>query len=400
MHDEGEAGKEHLFAFIPGIGPLTGFTRLLHLATDTSVLYTTDGFLGSFSGDYLDHYWRILDQDGERFLLQSRNGDAKLFSNGDGRLGCFPGEFYEDQLFCCEDEAGHTLRLDAERGSYGLQDTGFGWDGYMLDRTIFTDALHAGHYVVEDSSGQLGLLQEERTLPGIPQGGIGAPAWGSGADLRLAEMEQPHAWAIEHIPLLARLRDAGLISAEHPSNEAYETRDPATDQYAGNGLPPSGAIRFALQPVSAGRAVDYEPDWLLAWHGTGLHNIEGIARWGLQARIPFACNDSKIFLSPSFRYTFSLYSTLDLLVEKSRFRLVIEARVRPGSFSEHGDPYQFCSLPCVEPCIPEEQMEWELGSNEEDIQVVGLVLKQLCPYHPTLRHDSIQRHGRKSLMHL
>ena len=45
-------------------------------------------------------------------------------------------------------------------------------------------------------------------------------------------------------------------------------------------------------------------------------------------------------MSPSFQYTFCLYSLPDLCVDHARFRLVVEVRVRPGAFSEHGDHYK------------------------------------------------------------
>lgn len=400
-HDEGQARKEHLFVFVPGLGPRTGLTRLLHLATDMSIFLTGEGYLGSFNGDFPDHYWRLVEQGDDRFILQGHSSDLKLFSSSDGRLGCFPGKTYGDQLFCCEDEQGHVLKLSAIDGCYGLQDTGFSWQGFPIGPHIYTDALHAGHYVRDERSGQLALLQEERSIHGIPQGAFGFPSWGVAEDLHVAAMDKPHSWAIAHIPFLQKLEDAGLINDRHPMNTVYPSSYPAASSgFKGNGLPPSGAIRFALRPVSAGRPATFERGWLRAWHGTGLHHIEGIAREGLRAKVPFACNESKIFLSPSFLYPFCLYSTLDLMVENARFRMVVEVRVRPGSFWEHGDPYQFCHLPCIESFIPEENMEWELGSNEEDVQVVGLVLKQLRPDHPTLRHDSIQRHGCKALLYL
>jgi hypothetical protein len=48
----------------------------------------------------------------------------------------------------------------------------------------------------------------------------------------------------------------------------------------------------------------------------------------------------RIYLSPSFQYTFCLYSLPDLRVGNDRFRLVVEVRVRPGAFKEHGDHYK------------------------------------------------------------
>eukprot|EP00435_Cladocopium_sp_Y103_P046238 s235_g13.t1 len=73
-------------------------------------------------------------------------------------------------------------------------------------------------------------------------------------------------------------------------------------------------------------------------------------------------------------------------------------RVRPGAFEEHGDHYKFCELQHVEPCIPLDCLEWEVGKDAAAVQVVGLTLKQLQPTEPSLRHDTNIRHGCRALI--
>ncbi|CAJ1434771.1 unnamed protein product [Effrenium voratum] len=205
-------------------------------------------------------------------------------------------------------------------------------------------------------------------------------------------MPRPHAWAIEHIPFLSHLAQEGLISASHGRNEVYASRPIGEVRFRGNGLRPFGAISFAVEPVSAGKQVPFQRSWKRAWHGSSLHRIEGIARDGLQV------GKKGIYLSPSFQYTFCLYSLPDLRVGNERFRLVVEVRVRPDSYDEHGDHYKFCELQHVEPCIPLDCLEWEAGMEAEAVQVVGLALKQLRPEEPTLRHDTNIRHCCQALI--
>lgn len=71
--------------------------------------------------------------------------------------------------------------------------------------------------------------------------------------------------------------------------------------------------------------------------------------------IKFHCEELRIYLSPSFQYTFCLYSLPDLRVGNDRFRLVVEVRVRPGAYEEHGDHYKL------------------LGDGRPHVQVVGEV---------------------------
>ncbi|CAL1163014.1 unnamed protein product [Cladocopium goreaui] len=92
--------------------------------------------------------------------------------------------------------------------------------------------------------------------------------------------------------------------------------------------------RFYLPSSSDGQQVPLQRTWKRAWHGSTLHRIEQIAREGLKV------GKKGIYLSPSFQYTFCLYSLPDLRVGNDRFRLVLEVRVRPGAFKEHGDHYK------------------------------------------------------------
>lgn len=385
---EDVGSEKHVFALVPGIGPRTGLVKLFNLAADSSLMLTVQGWLGCFAGDYEEHYWAIVEDDGERFKLEHHGTGLRIFSNADGRLGYFAGEDYDDQYFICEDRAGYAQQLYATHGSYGLQDSGFKVMGGFPEPTVYTDAFHAGHYIFDQSLSQLFEVRE----------GLGMQellSWGTALDLRLPEMSQPHAWAVERIPLLRRLETAGVISTDHPDNEVYLPLDFRDAHFDGVGLPPSNAIRFALPPVSDGRPVPLERDWLRAWHGPSLHSLESIAQQGLRCD-----RKGRIFLSPSFQYPFCIYSVPDLLVDGARFRLVLEVRVRPGSYWEHGDHYRFCATQQIERCVPEDCMEWELVNSTSAVQVVGLVLKQLRPDHPTLRHDTNVRHAGRSLLHL
>jgi len=388
MHDD-EAGDRHVFAFVPGTGPRTGLVRLFNLATDSSLMLTAQGgWLGCFAGDYADHYWAIVENNGERFKLQNHGTGLMIFSNADGRLGYFAGEEYDDQYFICEDREGFNLQLRATHGSYGLQDSGFLVQGGLADPTVYTDAFHAAHYIFDAGLSQLLELREGLEVQELL-------CWGAACDRRLHELPHPHGWAVEQIPLLQRLEETGVIAVERQGNTVYPPLDFTEARYDGVGLLPSDAIKFAISPVSNGRRVPFERDWLRAWHGPSLHSLESIARQGLRSD-----KKGRIFLSPSFQYPFCLYSVPDLLVQGARFRLVLEVRVRPGSYWEHGDHYRFCSPQHIERCIPVDRMEWELVDDLASVQVVGLVLKQLHPDHPTLRHDTNVRHAGQALLHL
>lgn len=382
------AGDRHAFAIVPGIGPRTGSVKFFNLATDSSLMVTAQGWMGCLAGDYLDHYFDIVEEDGgERFMLQNHETGLRIFSNADGRLGCYTGQVFEDQYFVCEDREGRTVPLRSVHGCYGLQDSGFRMEG-VGEPTVYTDAFHAGHYIFNAELSELWELREKAGVQPLL-------AWGAADDLRLPEMERPHAWAVENIPLLRRLEEAGIIAVERDGNEVYPARDFSDVRYEGAGLPPSNAVRFALTPVSGGSEVPFEKDWLRAWHGPSLHSLEGIAREGLRSD-----RKGRIFLSPSFQYPFCLYSVPDLLVGGARLRLVVEVRVRPDSYWEHGDHYQFYAPQHVERCVPEDCLEWEVVDRTDVVQVVGLVLKQLRPDHPTLRHDTNVRHAGQALLHL
>lgn len=390
LHDN-EPSEEHLFVLVPGTGPRTGAVRLHHLQSDSCIFMTKAGHLGSFQGDFEDHYWDLVGDHDDSFALQSHNSDLRLYSNSDGRLGSYFGEVFDDQLFQCEDRHGSVVRLEPLNGCHGLQDTGFEWSGGGEEPTVYTDAFHVGHYVFDPGSKQLCELRELTRLQI-------SPSWGSARSLQLHEMEQPHQWAIEEIPLLRRLQEAGLIAADNPLNVVYRAHDARGLEYRGIGLPPSSAIKFALRPVSGGRRVPFQRTWLRAWHGAPTHAVEAIAREGLRCGKKITGQKNNIYLSPSFQYTFCLYSAPDILVGDERLRLVFEVRVKPGSFEEHGDHYKFCITQLIEQSVPADCLEWELKDNPGTVQVVGLVLKQLGPHHPTLKHDTIVRHACKALM--
>ncbi|CAE8672156.1 unnamed protein product, partial [Polarella glacialis] len=263
-----------------------------------------------------------------------------------------------DQLFFCEHPTtGGAVVPSVARSSYGLQPTGFRWQGEVAEPDVYTDAFHASHYVFDASGERLRELREIWRSK--------APlSWGEGRDLRLADMEKPHAWAIENIPFLRHLTEEGLISGSHRRNVVYPEREASQVRFRGNGLRPSGAIRFAVTPVSGGEQVLLQRKWKRAWHGAALHNLESIARGGLRE------GEKGIYLSPSFQYTFCLYSLPDIQVGMERFRLVVEVAVEPGAFKEHGDHYQFCELQHVEPHVPLDCLEWEAGKKEHAVQVV------------------------------
>eukprot|EP00439_Symbiodinium_sp_Y106_P037114 s1935_g4.t1 len=376
----------HLFVLVPGIEEFTGFVKLYHLASDRSIFATKDGWLGCYHGDFEEHWWKVLDRDDKgNFSLINFATEFLLYSNADGRLGAFLGDYFEDQLFCCEDPCSggvvQPIAADDSGEKLGLDSTGFRWED---DEEVYTDAFHARHYVF-DSEGRLRALGEVwRSLAPL--------SWGSGADLQLSLRPRPHAWAIHHIPFLRHLAKEGLISASHARNAVYAPRPIGEVRFRDNGLRPFDAISFAVTPVSGGQEVPLQRTWKRAWHGSSLHNIEGIAREGLRV------GKKGIYLSPSFQYTFCLYSLPDLRVGNERFRLVVEVSVQPGAFSEHGDHYKFCELQHVEPAIPLDCLEWEVGKQADVVQVVGLTLKQLRPEEPSLRHDTNIRHGCKALI--
>ncbi|CAK9008285.1 unnamed protein product [Durusdinium trenchii] len=384
IHDEVPT-EFHLFVFVPGMDVFTGFVKLYHLASDRSIFVTPEGLLGCYHGDFEEHWWRVLPRDDKgSFSLVNFATEFLIYSNSDGRLGSFLGDYFEDQLFWCEHPARAgtaVLPIESEE-LVGVEDAGFLWEGC---RPVYTDAFQVRHYVRPSGDDQLqGLGEVWRALAPI--------GWGSAADLKLEEMQQPHRWAIEHIPFLKHLAAQGLISERHARNCVYAAAPIGAVRFRHNGLRPLGALGFALEPTSNGRHVPLERSWKRAWHGSSLHHIEGIASEGLRV------GKKGIYLSPSFQYTFCLYSLPDLCVDHARFRLVVEVRVRPGAFSEHGDHYKFCELQHVEPRIPLDCLEWEVGKDAEAVQVVGLVLKQLKPSEPSLRHDTNIRHGCQELI--
>ena len=81
-----------------------------------------------------------------------------------------------------------------------------------------------------------------------------------------------------------------------------------------------------------------------------------------------------------------------------RFRAVLQLRVRPGSFAELADAYGMREEMerGWEALVPEEEMEWRLAA-AQDVQVVGLVLKQLRPDHPVLFHGCNSRSACRTL---
>merc|ERR1719291_516413 len=166
-----------------------------------------------------------------------------MYSSADGRLGGFHGEDFGDQLFCFEDVAGSCVDLPAAHGCYGLQDTGFRWEGHAMEPTLYTDAFNAGHYLFDEGEAQLREVREFMKA-------CGPLTWGSAEDLRLAEMERPHAWAVDRVPELRRLARLGLISAEHRRNEVFPPGDSQDAQFSGAGVRPSNAVKFAVRPVS------------------------------------------------------------------------------------------------------------------------------------------------------
>lgn len=392
IHDDVPT-QEHLFVFLPGIGQFTGFTKLYHLASDRSIFMTNEGWLGCYHGDFQEHFWEIQHHDGEgNFLLHNSGTQLRLYSNSDGRLGSYCGEVFDDQLFCCEDPDGSRILPARVHGLVGLVPTGFRWEaleGEMTEPAIFTDAFNVCHYVFDPAVSSLGEIRE--------LGRLQAPlSWGTARDLHLAEMDRPFAWALEHVPLLRHLAEQGLISATHRRNAIYPSADESKVRFRGNGLRPTSAICFALQPVSNGTQVPLEMRWKKAWHGCSLHNIEPIVKEGLKK------GKKNIYLTPSFNYAFCLYSVPDIEVGQERFRIVVEVRIKPNAFKQHGDHYKFCQLELIERTVPLDRLEWEVaeGCGEEVVQVTGLVLKQLEPKHPTLRHDTTMRHGCKALISL
>lgn len=378
----------HLFVLVPGMDVFTGYVKLYHLASDRSIFITQDGLLGCYHGDFEEHWWKMLERDDKgSFSLVNFSTEFLLYSNADGRLGTFQGDYFEDQLFFCQRPGFGCESLDGTvtpmevEGLYGLEDAGFLWEG---QQPVYTDAFQVRHYVRDASRNLQGIGEVWRSLAPL--------SWGSGVDRQLAEMPRPHHWAIEHIPFLKHLAQQGLISESHGRNAVHASRPIGHVRFRHNGLQPFGAISFALAAVSDGQQVPLQRTWKRAWHGSTLHRIEQIAREGLKV------GKKGIYLSPSFQYTFCLYSLPDLRVGNDRFRLVLEVRVRPGAFKEHGDHYKFCELQHVEPCIPLDCLEWEVGKDAAAVQVVALTLKQLQPTEPSLRHDTNIRHGCRALI--
>jgi len=409
VHDDGATVK-HLFCFFPGTGAMTGTVRLHHLVSDSSIISTPDGWLGCFQGELANQHWRLSRENGaEHFTLSNCVTGLYIFSNSDGRLGQYGGEHHSDQYFFCEDSTGQALALPFVHECLGLHDSGFQWFDEASDPVVYTDTFDAGRYIFADDLSQLLEVKDPPTKPppvdSVKAAAVGAVVpvavasgtfrWGTAWDLQLPEMDQPFAWAVDNIPLLQELHARGLVKVDHAFNVVYPWDSFIDAEFAGEGLLPTAAIRFALRPVSDGQPVPFETRWLRAWHGTGLHALPAIASQGLRLG-----KKGGIFLSPSFRYVHSLYSVPDLVVGAARFRLAVEVRVRPGSYREHGDHYGFCDLQQVENRVPENQLEWELEGNAGDVQVVGLVLKQLHPHHPAIRHDTNVRHACATLTSL
>lgn len=187
-------------------------------------------------------------------------------------------------------------------------------------------------------------------------------SWGSAQDVQLQHMTRPHLWALQNIPwpglkttmstsitiskALIRLYLVLTCGADLPNGSGSSATWPlwassapltagtaSTASRSGTsaggrmasgpwvpsaawieGPWPPFASGFALTPVSGGHPVALERTWKRAWHGSSLHRIERIALEGLsigkKGRLSLLLKATsfrpRIYLSPSFQYTFCL----------------------------------------------------------------------------------------------
>ena len=222
---------------------------------------------------------------------------------------------------------------------------------------------------------------EERDWAPPPLG----TAWGLAEDLELCEMSDPHRFLIGHLAILQKLDQMGLISERF--HEIWPNRNEI--------WPEMNAVRFALRRRSNGPPVEAQMDWKEAWHGSSLESIPKVAKEGLKSR-----EGGCIFVTPSWSYAFLLYSFDNVIPgQHERLRLVFQVRVRPGFYESQGDPYNFFNQEDFEGNVDANNMEWKV-QNPKDVQVVGLVVKQLCPNEAFKAHDTYSGHLRESLGHV
>eukprot|EP00446_Apocalathium_sp_SHHI-4_P075583 CAMPEP_0177545086 /NCGR_PEP_ID=MMETSP0369-20130122/62372_1 /TAXON_ID=447022 ORGANISM="Scrippsiella hangoei-like, Strain SHHI-4" /NCGR_SAMPLE_ID=MMETSP0369 /ASSEMBLY_ACC=CAM_ASM_000364 /LENGTH=235 /DNA_ID=CAMNT_0019029239 /DNA_START=108 /DNA_END=811 /DNA_ORIENTATION=+ len=205
--------------------------------------------MGVFEGDRPEFYFQVLPQGPDTFVLQHQDSQMLLYSNADGRIGCFYGEErYDDQLFQLEDRTGQLLQLlDSPCGCVGLRDTGFRWLADVPEPRIFTDAFQSAQYIFDPGSSYLLEIGEQLRLQV-------SVTWGEARDMCLHEMDRPHAWAIEHIPLLRQLADAGLISSSHQGNVSYGDSEGEFEEFAGDGHAADAGDQVRARPREQRRA--------------------------------------------------------------------------------------------------------------------------------------------------
>ena len=153
---------------------------------------------------------------------------------------------------------------------------------------------------------------------------------------------------------------------------------------------PAGWVKFAVEAPMASCN-----DWCVAYHGTHVQNILPILARGLQRRGDHASvvfhgqahseTNRSIYLSPSIEYaafpTYGLFFD-DRTEEQHWLQVVLQVRVRPGSFAERpgtlGGKRWPADLP-FEQCFPGlEGLEW-LVEDPADIVVTGLMVREFGP---------------------
>ena len=379
LHATPKGGVRHadldnhsLFILLPGCGPDSGRVKI-QTAVSRSCLYCSgkgQKGLGVSRSDVsgTGQFWWIIEVDKNKglFALQSVASKSRLYSNRDGRVSCWvPNSKFSDQLFTLEGEV-YSIE-HGDQACYGLTESGF----CIGSSKVYMDAL--GRRFIINEQNQIKLK------PWVPH--PSGATWSSAKDLELCEMSDPHMFLIQHLPILQKLHKMGLINEE--LNEIWPERKAGT---------PGRAVRFALHPVSNGCRVGFRKDWKEAWHGSSLQSIPTVAARGLRSH-----NGRWIFVTPSWRYAFLLYSFDNVIPEQhERLRLVFQVRLRPDSYKAQADPYKFFKQEDFERHISANDMEWKLR-DPNAVQVVGIVVKQLRPDHPFKLHGTYQCHLRKSL---
>ena len=136
----------------------------------------------------------------------------------------------------------------------------------------------------------------------------------------------------------------------------------------------------------------YNEDWIPAWHGTRFQYLESIAEIGLKPAGGKA-NDGKeiqicvghysreltldnvpnwgdaIFVSPSIFYCAHPAYAKEIISSNESYKILVEVRVKPKSYIEHGSTVKNYQYKEGEPKALEYRIE---PKNEKDVQVVSL----------------------------